>query len=43
LLSLTEQPDRDLIPEIEIQLTISDILSGKDKVLEKTLALIKAK
>lgn len=38
---LTEQPDKGINPDVEISLTISDILSSKDKVLEKTLELIK--
>lgn len=40
---LTEQPDKGINPDIEIQLNISDILSDKDKVLEKTLELIHRK
>lgn len=40
---LTEQPDKGIHPDIEIQLNISDILSDKDKVLEKTLELIHRK
>ncbi|WP_394759262.1 S41 family peptidase [Flavobacterium sp.] len=40
---LTEQPDKGINPDIEIVLTSSDIFSGKDKVLDKTLELIKAK
>ncbi len=40
---LTEQPDKGINPDIEIQLNISDILSNKDKVLEKTLELINRK
>lgn len=40
---MTEQPDKGISPDIEVQLTISDILSNKDKVLEKTLELIKTK
>lgn len=40
---LTEQPDRGIKPDVEIPLTISDILSSKDKVLETTLELIKKK
>jgi hypothetical protein len=38
---LTEQPDKGIQPDIEVQLTISDILSNKDKVLEKTVEVIK--
>ena len=40
---LTEQPDKGIKPDIEIPLTISDLLSNKDRVLEKTLELIKNK
>lgn len=40
---LKDQPDKGLNPDIEIPITISDILSNKDKALEKTLELIKAK
>lgn len=40
---LTEQPDKGINPDVEITLTISDILSYKDKALEKTLELIKKK
>lgn len=40
---LTEQPDKGINPDIEIPLTISDILSNKDKSLEKTLEIIKKK
>lgn len=40
---LTEQPDKGINPDVEIPLAISDILSNKDKVLEKTLELIKNK
>jgi len=40
---LMEQPDKGINPDIEIPLTISDILSDKDKVLEKTLELINRK
>jgi hypothetical protein len=38
---LTEQPDKGIKPDIEVQLTISDILSNKDKVMEKTVGVIK--
>jgi hypothetical protein len=37
---LTEQPDEGLSPDIEVVVQIPDILSGRDKVIEKTLALI---
>jgi hypothetical protein len=40
---LTEQPDKGINPDIEIPLNISDILSNKDKILEKTLELINRK
>lgn len=40
---LTEQPDKGINPDVEIPLTISDILSNKHKALEKTLELIKKK
>jgi len=40
---LTEQPDKGINPDVEIEMTISDILSNKDKVLEKTLEINKAK
>lgn len=40
---LAEQPDKGISPDIEIPLTVSDILSNKDTVLEKTLELIKKK
>jgi hypothetical protein len=40
---LNEQPDSGLLPDISIPLALSDILSNKDKVLEKTLELIKNK
>jgi len=39
---LAEQPDKGINPGIEVAMTISDIFSGKDKVLDKTLELIKA-
>ncbi len=38
---LTEQPDKGIDPDIEVQLNISDILSNEDKVLETALELIK--
>ena len=38
---LTEQPDKGINPDVEVPLTIADILSKKDKTLEKTLELIK--
>lgn len=37
---LTEQPDRGLTPDMEVASTIADILSGKDKVLEKAIEQI---
>lgn len=37
---LSEQPDRGLIPDVEVPLTLTDFLSGKDRVLEKALELI---
>lgn len=40
---MSEQPDKGINPDVEIPLTFSDILSNKDKVLEKTLELIKKK
>lgn len=40
---LTVQPDCGIQPDIEVQPSISDMLSGKDKVLEKTLELIRNK
>lgn len=40
---LTEQPDKGLTPDIEVVLNISDILSNKDRTLEKTLEIIGAK
>ena len=38
---LTVQPDKGINPDIEVELTLSDLLSSNDKVLEKTLELIK--
>ncbi|MBX7108089.1 MAG: S41 family peptidase [Chitinophagales bacterium] len=38
-----EQPDKGISPDIEIPLTVSDILSNKDSVLEMTLELINKK
>lgn len=40
---IEEQPDKGLTPDIEIQLTISDIQSNKDKVMERVLELINTK
>ncbi len=40
---LTEQPDKGISPDIDIPVTIADILSGKDRALEKALELIKKK
>lgn len=40
---LTEQPDKGITPDVEIKPSISDMLSNKDIVLEKTLELIKSK
>lgn len=34
---LTEQADKGINPDIEIPVTIMDILSNKDKVIEKHL------
>ncbi|MBL0051870.1 MAG: hypothetical protein IPP29_10360 [Bacteroidetes bacterium] len=40
---LTKQPDKGITPDVEIKPNISDMLSNKDIVLEKTLELIKSK
>jgi hypothetical protein len=40
---LTDQPDKGISPDISIPLNIQDILSNKDKVLEKTIELIRKK
>lgn len=40
---LIVQPDKGITPDIEVALKITDMLSGKDKVLEKTITLIKPK
>jgi hypothetical protein len=40
---LTAQPDGGIKPDIEIPISVSDILSGRDMVLEKTLELINKK
>lgn len=40
---LTNQPDKGIHPDVEIPINLSDILANKDKVLEKTLELIKEK
>lgn len=37
---LQEQPDKGINPDIEVPLSISEMLSGKDKVLESTIELI---
>lgn len=40
---LTAESDKGIDPDIEIILTISDILSNRDKALEKTLEIIQGK
>ncbi len=40
---LTEQSDRGLLPDILVTPTLEDLLSKKDKELEKALAIINRK